>query len=409
MLFFSLASLVFSEIGNYTLKPSTTLLFFTSFGFTDNSKFTFSIHSSIPIRINIFLLSNYEVRNSVSRHVYKTCYSHRVKISNLNQTFNISNNFFWSGTVKNQDVYFPVILICSDNFSILDVSYRFKNKDTLIDFRNEKNSFIYLCFSIINIVLGFFWLVNTYVKTNFSIPLQHIISLLPIFKALSDALLASEWETRKFTDNISRTNKFFSSLFSAMFYIFFMYSTTLVFSGWCIFRMKLGLIENAQIFISSFLVVSGFYINDFIDIYISSLVPILLTSVGFLWYMKLNATYLATLIQLSESHVENERMISRIKLVQHFCVALFSSLILIIILQSGTVSFDFWPIVGTATQEAGLIFFEVVEIYFFFLREKFNGEIDLKSNQKIYAVFLTEPNQKEVAFISQDNDEKCSL
>lgn len=410
MIFLFLSSFAFSEIGNYTIKPTSTLLFFSSFGFTDNSNFSFSIHSTLPAKLNIFLLSNSEIRNSASRHIYKTCHSQKIRISNLNKTFNISRqNFFWSGTVENQDVYFPVILICSENISYLNVLYHYRNKDSLIDFRNVKNSTFYLFFSLANILLGLIWLINTLFKNNFSIPLQQLIVFLPIFKAISNSLTASQWETRKFTDEISQTKKFLSVLFSTLFYISFMYSTTLIFSGWCIFRMNLTLIEKVQIFISSFFVVFGFYFDDFFNGYISSLIPILFISAGFLWYMKINATYLATLVQLSESNIENNRMKSRILLVQHFSVATFIVLIIDVLLQSGIVSFDLWPIVGSSIHEAGMIFLEVVEIYFFFLRDTFAGEIDLTAKQSFYPFLLIEPTRKEIAFVSQENEEKCSL
>ena len=124
MLFFIYASFAASEIGNYIIKPVSTLLFFSSFGFTNNSNFNFYIHSSRPIKLNMFLLTNNEIRSSVSRYIYKTCYSPKIKITNLNKTSNISStDFLWDGNIKNKDIYYPILLICSDNFTKLDIIF----------------------------------------------------------------------------------------------------------------------------------------------------------------------------------------------------------------------------------------------------------------------------------------------
>lgn len=414
MIIIVLFSFVAYKIGKYNIKPTSSLLFFSSFGFTADSKFSFSIHSTIPIKLNLFLFSFDELRNTASRHVYKTCTSSKIRVSLLNKTFNVSkNNFLWDGNIKNQNVYYPMILICSDNFSSLDIEYSFSNKNFLVDFRSEKNSSIYLLFTVINLALGLTWIVNNFIKANFSIPLQQIMSFLPILKAISNSLLASEWEMRKFTDDISPYRKIIPVVFSILFYSFYMYVTTLAFSGWCIFRMKFSFFEKAQIFISSFLCVFGFNISSIVDFVISSLVPILFTSAGFLWYMKLNATYLATLIQLTESNIENERMKSRVSMTQNYSVITFALIFGIILIQSTTLSFDLWPIAITIIQESGIALLELVEVYFFLLRDKYVGEVDDSQNEISVPIMLLEPQKNQIVFISQEkekennNEETC--
>ncbi|OHS92772.1 hypothetical protein TRFO_12332 [Tritrichomonas foetus] len=394
-----------AEKGYIQITPVNRILFLSSFGFTENSNFHFELSSNLPMKINIFLFSPSELHNVTSKQVHASCFNRYNEIALLNKTSNVSKaQYFWNGTITSQNIYYPTLMICSDTFSSFAIRYKFVNSKYLIDFRDENNSIVYFSFCIVNMILGIIWIFNLIRYHEFSIPLNQFVAILPVIKSVSNALIASEWEQKKVTDDFS-IKSHLSFYCSTIFYVLLMSSTTFGFSGWCIYRMDVGIYEKMQVIGSSLFFVTGIMIGTLASDNFTALAPMLLTSVGFLWYMKVNATYLATLVQLVESNIENERMKLRIKLVQKFSGTSFGLICLIMLVQSGAVTLNMWPIAGTIVFESGVVAIEVVEIYFFMLRDQFKGENEAIATNDT-PIVLIEPQKQTFVIVSVNKDDE---
>lgn len=400
MLLLIFAPFIYSKKGVYNIKRSEQYRFLTSFGFRNNSNFSYEIKSLNAIKLNLFLLSSEEFQSPMLRNLYKTCNSTNITISQINQTNYIEKKIFkWDGYIENKDVYFPLILLCSKSYSAIEISYKYSNDFSLIDFRNDSNSIVYLIFASINLFLGILWLINVCTKTEFSIPLQQIISFVPFLKAISNSLIASEWEKLKFRDELTTYETVISFIFSSLFYIVFMYSTTLAFSGWCVYRkIQMELIEKVKILMSILLIIFGFNLEKN---YQYEFYGILIKIFGIFWYLQINLSYMSITLTIPDSYLFGKKMKLKFKMVQYFCFNFVMALMFEALIGYCAVYIGAVDIIYGSIVEIGIVILEIIDVFYFYLRDEYNGvQIDEEDSLPL---LLIEPKRKQLIFLIKDD------
>lgn len=390
---------VSSKEGFYSFKLSRTITFLSSYGFRENSNFSYIISSSKPVKLNIFLFSHEEFHSSARRYVYRSCNYTNFKITQLNQTTIIpKTNFIWEGHIEEQNIFYPSILLCSPNNTRLTIRYNYSNSISLIDFRNENNSFIYLILSVFNLFLAFLWIINTFIKSNFSIPLQQLLAFVPIVKALSNSFNSYEWEKSKYKSELCLPEKVISFIFTTFSHILFMSSLSLCFSGWCVFRNDVKLSEIANCFLSSSLIV---FVLNFEEIFNDSFFTEFLRIFGIFWYIKINLEYFYAAVMLTGFNYERDNMNNRIKLVQNFSSIAFIVIVFFLLVKYCAYYVGMMPIVVETIGDTCILILESVEFYFFFLRESYNGNTTVSLTQSPF--YIVDPQRRHFVFFHHDD------
>lgn len=404
-MFFCFLSFIFSATGYYNIYPIDRICFLTSFGFTSNSRFSFQLTSKQNIKLALFLFNLAQLRNTTSTEIRKACNNTNKEIIPLNKTFLEPKTFFsWSGQIENKDIYYPIVILCSSYNNNLRIDYQYLNDAFLVDFRSLSFSRMYLIFTAANLCLVVIWILNLLFKPHFSIPIHFLMTLLPMLRALSNSLSAYIWELKKITDDLPKLSSFFSSLSSFLFYLMFSFVTTLSFSGYCVIRTNANINEISQIGLSCLLFVGGTMMSIHSSYFFNSMMPILLTSTGFMWYMKINTTYLATLIQLAQSNLQSPRMIDRVRMVSNFTLASFGLIGFSILVISISMTINSWPIAQMSIMESCIFLLECLDAYFFLVRNEYQGEIPQDVDDSLTAVYMKDPKTIQLVILTKDKE-----
>ena len=394
----------YSKIGKIHFKPKYRFFFLSSFGFDVNGKFKFYINSSAKTKLIISLVSYQEMPYISSRLMQDTCSKQKPKhIAKLNKTFRVEKDIFqWSGKIVNKSVYYPLFVICDIPQFALDIQYNYSNINYFIDYRAELNSQVYFAFSLINMVLAIMWICNTFYYNAFVIPLHQLLAFLPMLKSITDALIALEWEQKRYSEDVSKVQTYLSIAMSTIFYSLIITAICLAVSGWCVFRMAINIKDIASFFGSSACVVSGLMITR-ISPNTESMAPLLLICFGIFWFMKVCVSYVIFIFLITESDFKNTAIKTRIKTVHNFfeITSAFSFLMLFIL--SGSVTLDLWPVISIFVMESGIVILEIIQMYFFFLRDKYEGKQECIDSGTLY--LIVDPQQSYTALSFHETDE----
>ncbi|OHT07109.1 hypothetical protein TRFO_05339 [Tritrichomonas foetus] len=406
MLIFILVSLVTSLVGTESTNVSTILIL-PAFGFKKGSTFRFKITSALESRVIMFLLTIQRAHEVSESQVHQACFDTSIHISPINKTdMNKSKVYEWYEEVPQQGIYYPVFLNCLSNHTHLKVDYKYTNINYLIDYRNENITQTLLIFGSLNIFLSLIWIINTLVKRNFIIPIHLAFVILPSIRALICIIEASLWENKKITDDYPKYKENAIAFFSAAYFIIYMITTTLIFSGFCIFRKNLPKHEFFEIVFSTILSVGGFLFGLKASDARTALTAVAMTVFGFMYYLQVNANYLIIFLKILDAEISNELTAKRINLVQNFSVTTITIIAVATILHSTAAAVEAADVYQLGLFESFVFVLEFLQIVFFSLRKAYEGNIEDSKNQIITTdpIIINTPNQKFICVLQRTEE-----
>lgn len=409
-----LISLSASHTGYARVNTSKQLLVFSSFGFVKDASFSFHIKSDDLSNIRMFLVSPYEVTNQNLQE-----YSF-VRTCNPNDDYFITHrNFtaprtntketYWNSVIDEQNIYYPVVLHCKQNYTLITVSYKYLNVNSYLDFRDENYAYFYTVVSFIHAFVGMAWFVNILCHSHYCIVLNILFAFLPVLKALLSSVSAYYWEELRKHDNSSPYihNSYICLTF--IYYSSLLAINSFAFSGWSVYRLDFPAQEAVEAMFSSMFFVGGVIQGSYVMTINAAIFSIVLTCIGFLWYLKQNSIYIFDIIKMHDVMESYPSLQTRIRHVKRF---LISSLVIFgttLVVHSGAITFETWPIIGSTVFELGLLSLELTSAFFYFVRKSYLQEDDSvvenqdKEDIEHKLVVCKEPSSSNLVFVQIDN------
>lgn len=400
LLFFS-----FSKRGSSHYESFLSFIVLAPFGFTEGSTFKFDIETQSQSRLILFLINEATARKTSESKVYELCYSSKniSFITPINFTTSQPGRIFtWNGTVTEKNIYYPIFLNCLSNHTKYSVNYSYHNTEYLVDYRNANLSLILLGYGCLNGLLTTAWLLNILFHRSFFIPLQFVLAILPSLRSIKCILEAYLWEQKKITDLIPVWFECFIDFTSALYSLLFCTSTSLVFSGWCIYRSSYSHEEMLKIVASSGIFILGLYIGIHTTTMRAALLSVILNISGFLWFMTINITNFVTFIRLLDTSVSHDRMAKRLNLIRGFIVSTTICVAIGVVIFSSSAAVESPEKTQTIIFESSVIIIEFIELFFFYLRKEYEGEISDHEEQAGLSPYVLEcPNQKVLCLLQK--------
>lgn len=408
MILFYLFYEIISEVAEDEIYVNQPFAVISSFGFNSNASFHFDIYTDIESRLLLFMMTAETARRTTILDIYQICLPEHEDsfLTEINKTdFSPSTEFEWSSTITKKDIYYPVIVNCISNHTKYNIKYKYFNYKYLIDYRNEKFSLLLLIFSILHIFISLIWLINTTFNKSFYIPIQLIFAILPSIRSLKCIFHAYYWEKRKIMENLPAYINILIIISSGFFFFLFLSTTSLVFSGWGIFKSKCNWSELFEVYISTFALIAGLFSGINSQSTKIILISLTMNMFGFLWYMKINTDNFVNFLKILDSSISNDRMLKRTKLIRNFMLSTFICLAATVIIFSCSAS-EITEFFRIGILESSVLALELVELYFFYLRKEYEGEIETqKEISPLGPFFIESPNKKYLCFLQKVESE----
>lgn len=406
MLIFFLLFSTISEVANDKIYVSQPFAVISSFGFNANASFHFIIHADVVSRLLLFMMTVETARKATVTDVYHICLHNYTKtyLTDINKTdFSPSREFEWSSTITKKDVYYPVIVNCLSNRTQYSIEYKYFNSMYLIDYRNEKFSLLLLIFSALHILVSVIWLLNTAFNQSFYIPIQFIFAILPSIRSIKCISQSYYWEKKKIIENLPSYISFLINISSGVFFFLFLSTTSLVFSGWGVYKSKCNWHELFEVCVSTFILILGLFCGINSQSTKVILISLTMNMAGFIWYMKINTDNFVNFVKILDSSISNDRMLKRIKLVRNFMLSTFICLAATVVVFSCSVT-EMTEFYRIGILESSILALELIELFYFFLRKEYEGEIDTEKEKELsalYPIYLDCPNKKFLCFLQK--------
>lgn len=404
---------------NYTSYMLASQL--NSFGFNVNGSFDFQVVTSEKTTLLLFLATYKEIKERVLKDItYSSlCSNTSLHVSRLNSTFfHNATNISWRGTIDTKDIYYPYVLNCNLNKSMNSIITDFQNPSSHLDFRDEYYSTTNLILTFIYLLLTILWLINIFANPKFGIIIPPLFSFICLIKTIISIEEAGLWLNRKqgiigYDDNGSILFNFMIILY----YTLVLSLPTFLVSGFCVFRDQISLSEYCFTICSSLMLVSGLWSLNYVSSFQFALFSMFLTSFGFLCIIRNNADYLILLGHLDETVPESmPRLRSKISILSKFTMIAGTMLFSLILPYSISASFNFWKIVSDVLMELFILLIQIVEMWIFMFRKKYEGSINedenvLESDMLVHSIenmnnvefnfyMFHEPKLEDLALIS---------
>lgn len=408
MILFLLFYLIFSETGSDEIYVNQPFAVISSFGFLANASFQFLIQTDVESRLLLFMITAESAKKTTVTDIYQICLpkykdSFVTEINNTN--FSSSTLFEWKSAIMKKGVYYPVIVNCLSNHTHYDIKYKYINSKYLIDYRYEKFSLLLLIFSALHIFISFIWLLNTAFNQSFYIPIQFVFAILPSIRSFKCIAQAYYWEKRKIMEDIPAHINLLISITSGVFFFLFLSTTSLVFSGWGVYKSKYNWPELFEVCFSTFILILGLFSGINSQSTKVILISLTMNMAGFLWFMKINTDNFVNFVKILDSSISNNRMLKRINLIRNFMLSTFICLAATVVVFSCSVA-EVTEISRIGILEASIFALEIVELYFFFLRKEYEGEIETeKELSALGPIYLECPNKKFLCFLQKVESE----
>lgn len=402
----------------YTIKTFMPVSPLDSFGFDANGTFEIILGTKNRSTLIIFLATFEEMKARILHEISFTdiCLDPTIHLSSLNSSFKKNVNIVkWYGVIRTKNIYYPYILNCNRTKAQYSVMTNFTNPDSHLDLRDELYPYFDITLSYIYLGLTAICLLDFLIFQNFGIFVPLIIACIASTKCMIMSKYAQIWLDRRqgIVSYDYYGNIFFNFIYLLHYTAFFSFPTFII-AGWCVYRDTFNIFEVLIIIVSSLIFVVGVWSFRFTLSLKDAFVSIGFIMIGFLSMIRNNVSYI-----MMTGHLDD--IISRdlvqfrmkISLVIQFDVIYLSSLVLLALLFSMTVSFDFWPIASDIIFELLLLVITVSEMYLFLYRRGFAGDpsdadIDphlssrsIENNENLRFYMLNEPNSNCVALIAE--------
>ena len=387
---------------DFVLNTSQPVIALSSFGFTQNATFSIDITSARPSRFNIFL-ANIDRAQLNYRKMRKTCRKNSSDVylvSGLNYTNKrTSRTVSWNGTIKRRNVYYPIVVNCDRNESVYSLRMRFRNEDSLIDYRETCYSFIYVLFAGIHILLAIVWIINAFLFQQFFIELHCMFTALPILKSLSNMMKAKVWEERRIFEVIS-TKRLLPIRISQLVYTCCLLSVnSLALRGYGVLHTKYNVRDMLEAVVSSILLAYGIILTESLWSAEGTVIAVSMITAGFVWYIRTIGPHFLALIQVLNKPC-HPLLEKKIRLLRNYITTTVVSFSAVLFVQSCALAMDVYSTTETLIYELGLVLEESVQFYFFALRKEYEGVVVEQEDVQIVQI---EDPEKTMFVALQDN------
>lgn len=395
-----------SFIKEYEFNVSSQMFILQSFGFSNNSLFQISVELSIPSQISIFWIpeSNHLIHNFDVNFGDSVCSGKTHILSPYNFTsVHSQTSILYTDKIKETNLYTSVIINCQNPQNKYRIKIYCRNERSLLDYRYESFSSIYIVFSILYSALGIICFINIFCYPQFYIKLCFLFSTLIVFKSLYMAISAIAWDYFRIVENLPLTLNIIATFIQFLTYFLLIYFFAMALSGWCIYRESISKTEQKQIFICSLISIFSFTL---LEEPISNNLVIIFSFVacfGFAYYLRLISTYVFNIFKLIEIQEESDILDKKITLLKHF---FFGSMIMsaaFILSFAWAVTLNASPTLLNVIYET--IAFGVYTLWFLMLRNssKYAGTKDDYSDKEMTMIYIEEPTSIGLATLQQND------
>ena len=350
-----------------------------SFGFNENGTFEITLLSSNRSTLIIFLVTFEEMKTRIIKEITFSdiCQNPQIHLSALNSSFHRNTKqIYWSGVIRNRDVYYPYILNCNRTRLKYSILTNFSNQYSHLDFRDEPYPYFYVALSYIYIAITIIYIIDIMIFPSFGILIPPILAFINSLKSIITSKYAQIWLDRRI--GLVSYDYFGSNFFNFIFimhYTLFLSFPTFIIAGWCIYIESIPLFDTLIIISSSLIFVVGTWSFRFSMSLKDIFVSIGFVMIGFLCIIRNNSNYIMITSHLDDNISPNLiQLRQKISLVLRFDAAFLSILVSLALLYSMALSFDFWSIVSDSIFELLMLSISIVELYLFLYRKEFAGD-----------------------------------
>ena len=358
------------------VQSSHLFVVLPTFGFLENATFSFDISTAAESRVQAYLVPSDDLtlKKLTSRQFLMVCQNQTNHVSDLNMTnTSVGTRVHWTGKVRDMSVYYPILVNCVSNRTVYEVSMKFQNPGSLIDFRHEPYPMSYIGTGLLHAVCGLSWIVNIMWFPQFHIPLQYILAVMPVLKAIVNTFQGAFWETRRTTDDWDPRIQSVNLSLRCLYTFIVLTSSALILSGWCTYRDDYGVRERMHIILSAAVLAHGLMYAASTESIIVTIISLVWIIVGFMWYAQLSTGYMIAIVRLLDDDLP-EQVHLKVVLPKRFGILSLCAMGMTILMKSfAATSFEMFPMIELLSFEFGVIGLEVVRMYTFMLRSSYAG------------------------------------
>jgi hypothetical protein len=301
-----------------------------------------------------------------------------------------------------------MVVNCFNHSTFYKAMFSLSNPHSFLDYRYDPLPLFYTALSVTYSVLGLLWLTNIVSHSEFSIDLTFTLAMLTAVRGVEMGLKASHWVNRQRSLDTPNLQWHCESIITACYFTLLLAISSLIISGWCIFRATVPLSEVAEILVTSGVTVGAIPLFTKAQSVEGGLIGSVLITFGIIWYCKINLAHFLAFVIMKQETDPNGGFAKRLQIIFWYLVGLAAVLTLVMVGYVCQSAAEVWIISGDVIIEGAFVAFHIAMMWLFCLKSGYTGERDYQVAAPPVRL-LAEPDGQEVVLVRSEEKEAAGL